>query len=501
MSGPRQELVEEMLEVAKVHVVRHKVRVEGRSERSVARDLGISRNTVARYLRKGVEPGVRAPAPSRPKPVTERIEARVAELLETSRTTRKQRLTGPRIVEMLAAEGLAASPRTVDRIVAEWRRKRAEVFIPLEYEPGDLAEVDFFEVEVVVHGRARKAWMFVMRLMHSGRDFAWLYRWQDQSCFLDGHVRAFAHFGAVPKRILYDNLKAAVQKVLVGSERHLNERFVEMAAHYGFDARFARPRKGSDKGGVEARGKLIRWQHLSPVPEGPSLPAIAAALLTRLDASVDRPRRRGGETVRALWEQDHAAMLGLPERAHDPGILDFVGVDSQSQVRVYGARYSVPCAWKGLRVKAWRHADKIVVVNGVQRVERPRVEANEKYIDYRDYLPELARKPQAIEQVAQKLVAQLGAPFDAVWERLSRERGRKEAARAYKAVLAAILERGEGEVAGVLRRALDSDQDPVLALRPAPPPPAPVAVPPSLVAMQVPRSSLGLYDQLLGSVA
>jgi transposase len=43
-----------------------------------------------------------------------------------------------------------------------------------------------------------------MRLMYSGRDFAWLYERQDQVSFLDGHVRALAHFGAVPQRIAYD---------------------------------------------------------------------------------------------------------------------------------------------------------------------------------------------------------------------------------------------------------------------------------------------------------
>jgi len=57
--------------------------------------------------------------------------------------------------------------------------------------------------------------MFVMRLMHSGRDIAWLYLRQEEVCFLDGHVRAFEHFGAVPRRAAYDNLKAAVVRVLV----------------------------------------------------------------------------------------------------------------------------------------------------------------------------------------------------------------------------------------------------------------------------------------------
>jgi transposase len=65
--------------------------------------------------------------------------------------------------------------------------------------PGDLAEVDFFEVLVDLDGTRRKAWLFLIRLMYSGRDFAWVYERQDQISFLDGHVRAFAHCG-VPTR-------------------------------------------------------------------------------------------------------------------------------------------------------------------------------------------------------------------------------------------------------------------------------------------------------------
>ena len=70
-----------------------------------------------------------------------------------------------------------------------WRRQRAEV-------------------TVEVGSERRRAWNFLMRLMYSGRDFVRLYDCQDQIAFLDGHVRAFAHFGGVPARIVYDNLAA-----------------------------------------------------------------------------------------------------------------------------------------------------------------------------------------------------------------------------------------------------------------------------------------------------
>ena len=77
-----------------VHVVRHKVLVEGRSQRQTARDLGLSRNTVAKYLH--VSAPTRVEKQSRPKPVTNRIASRIDELLKEwrLRTTPKQRQNG-----------------------------------------------------------------------------------------------------------------------------------------------------------------------------------------------------------------------------------------------------------------------------------------------------------------------------------------------------------------------------------------------------------------------
>jgi hypothetical protein len=106
----------------------------------------------------------------------------------------KQRLTATRLHAPLRAEGHRVGVTVVKEAVAEWKRQRREVFVPLTSRPGDLAEVDFFEVLVDVDGTRRKARLFLRRLMYSGRDFAWLYERQDQISFLDGHVRAFAHF-------------------------------------------------------------------------------------------------------------------------------------------------------------------------------------------------------------------------------------------------------------------------------------------------------------------
>jgi transposase len=257
-----------------VHVVRHKVLVEGRTQRSVARELGIARRTVQKYVAQAAP--VRQEDAPRARPVWEKVGSRVDTLLAESVqwTGGKQRLTATRLHGMLRAEGHLVGVTVVKEAVAEWKRQRREVMIPLTYRAGDLAEVDFFEVLIDVGGQRRKAWLFVLRLMYSGRDFGWIYERQDQISFLDGHVRAFAHLGGVPARIAYDNLRPAVTKILVGGERTLTARFAALASHYLFEPCFCRPGVGHDKGGVEARGKAIRLQALVPIPSGPTLAGI-----------------------------------------------------------------------------------------------------------------------------------------------------------------------------------------------------------------------------------
>ena len=201
-----------------VHVVRHKVLVEGRTQRAVARELGLARVTVRKYLDQAV-PSRKPETAPRPRPVWDAVAERVRALLgESVRWTGgKQRLTATRLHELLVGEGHRVGVTVVKDAVAEWKRQRREVFVPLTYRPGDLAEVDFFEVLVDVDGIRRKAWLFLMRLMYSGRDFAWIYERQDQISFLDGHVRAFAHFDGVPARVAYDYVPRHIIRVLCPS--------------------------------------------------------------------------------------------------------------------------------------------------------------------------------------------------------------------------------------------------------------------------------------------
>lgn len=479
-----------------VYVVRHRHLVEGVPIRQIAREMGVDRNTVRRYLR-GAPAGVGKPRGVVGTPVRATVEPRAIEILEDSKrwTAGKQRLTAARLYTMLVGEGHDVGYTVVKEIVREWRRRRKEVFVPLVYKPGDLGEVDFFEVFVDVAGVRRKAHMFVMRLMHSGRDFAWLYPRQDQTCFLDGHVRAFAHFGAAPHRLVYDNLRAAVRKILVGSERELADRFLAIANHYLFEACFARPREGHDKGGVESRGKAIRWQELVPIPSGADLATISAALLARLDA---RTTER--------FVEEHSMMLQLPSTAfRSAKCLPSVSVSSRSLVKIDGSSYSVWSTWARTDVIAYAGIDEVELRSSsdTRVVVHPRQGFGGRSVDYRHYIRELAQKPQALRQVADELIAALDEPFAAAWRLLVDQHGPKQAARLFAQVLRAIEDRGERDVARDIALALQTGEPIQLAVRvqtkessmgEAEP------LPQRLAAVEVLSGHAADYDVLLGGV-
>jgi transposase len=480
-----------MLRMDQVHVVRHKVLVEGQQIRRVAREMGIARNTVKKYLAQPAP--IRVEKSPRARPVWQKVGTRLEELLAESPrwTGGKQRLTATRLHAMLVAEGLDVGITTVKEAVAEWKRRRREVFVPLVYPAGDLAEVDFFEVLVDLGGKRTKVWMFVMRLMHSGRDFAWLYSRQDQPSFLDGHVRAFEHFGCVPRRIAYDNLKAAVAKVLVGAERQLAPRFQALASHYLLEPCFCRPRTGHDKGGVESRGRAIRWQHLVPIPSGERLGPMRDALLARLDAALDVTR----------FAADRGSSLPLPDHRFDGCRLHVgVGVSQRSLVCIEGATYSVPCAWAGLEVSARVGADDVVILGPTGSVTYERARFGAKIVDYRHYVRELACKPQALRQVAAELIRDLGPPFDAAWRALVDAHGPRQAARIFAKVLSHVETRGIGTVGDIVKTALTRSEPLLLALAPPPPPSDLVAIdalPRALRDVEVVSGRAADYDALL----
>jgi transposase len=211
-------------------LIRRDRRLEGLSIRELAERHGVHRRTVRQALASAVPPP-RKGYPRRPRPAIDSYAAVVDDwLVKDQEVPRKQRHTARRIWQRLVAEhGATCAEVTVSRYVARRRvelgLRTVEVSVPQTHPPGAEAEVDFGEFWARFDGELTKCWMFVMRLSCSGRAFHVAFTTQGQEAFLQGHVQAFAHFGGVPVRIRYDNLKPAVIRVLKGRNRVESDRF------------------------------------------------------------------------------------------------------------------------------------------------------------------------------------------------------------------------------------------------------------------------------------
>ena len=318
--------------------VRRSVYVEGLSERAAARRFGLARETVRKMLRYRLPPGYRRAQPIR-RPKLDAFTGIIDQILrEDQPRPKKQRHTAKRIGERLRAEyGFMGGDTIVKAYVREQRLGGQEMFVPLAHPPGD-AQADFGEALVVIAGVECKAHYLVVDLPHSDDGFVKAFPAETTEAFCDGHNAAFRYFGGVPRRIVYDNTKLAVARILGDGTRQRTQAFSELQSHYLFDDRFGRPGKGNDKGKVEglvgyARRNFLRadptvWQlgrverrPRVPVPRASRAPAAAAhgddrgalrARPRRLVASAAGPVRR----LRHADDAGHVVVAGAlpPQR-------------------------------------------------------------------------------------------------------------------------------------------------------------------------------------------
>jgi hypothetical protein len=167
-------------------------------------------------------------------------------------------------------------------------------------------------------------------------------------------------------------------------------------------------------------------------------------------------------------------------------------------VRLEGAVYSVPCRWAGRDLIARIGATRVTIVG---RDGTPIVHSRKRFgqrsIDYRHYLPELARKPQAVRQVLPELLRDLGTPFPAVWKHFHAAHTPHDAARLFAKVLGHLDTHGFAVVVPALEVALCRGTPMLLALTPGSSPPARLAadvVPATLRDLEVSSGCAADYD-------
>ena len=382
--------------------VRRAVQVEGISEREAARRFGISRMTVRKMLQFSVPPGYCRSKPVR-RPKLEPYVGFIDHILqEDQQRHKKQRHTAQRIFERLRQEhGYDGGITIVRNYVHQHKQRHQEMFVPLWHPPGD-AQVDFGEADVILAGVLRRVHYFVLDLPHSDDAFVMAFPAETTEAFCEGHNQAFAYFGGVPRHIVYDNTKIAVARILGDGTRQRTRSFSELQSHYLFAERFARPRKGNDKGKVEGLVGYSRRNFMVPLPRANNFEELNAVLLERCRQRRGRVLRGHQESIGQRFERDRQAFLPLPAVPYDACERQVTRVTSMSLVRYQRNDYSVPVAYGHREVVVKGYVHEVAISCGSEVIARhPRSYEKADFIyEPLHYLPLLEHKSNALDQAA-----------------------------------------------------------------------------------------------------
>jgi len=392
-----------MTQVEERETIRRAYYDEHKSMRAIAEELHHGRDTVAAAVKEEMPtlPKYQLKAP-RPAPKLGEYHARIDELLaQNALQPRKQRYTTHKIYEALLPLGYTGSEVNVRHYVAQVRKRDAKrpVFLQLEFDPGQDAQVDWGEAEVIMAGETIIAQLFVLRLCYSRKLFVRAYPTQKQEAFFEGHVQAFHYLGGVPLRLTYDNLSTAVLRVLEGHNREEQQAFIAFRSHYLFESHFCTPRQGHEKGGVESGVGYARRNFLVPVPEVADFAALNAQLLAACQREDQRTVDRQPQPIGQMWEVERPKLRAFPAHDFECCVTRPVTLNAYSQVEFETNRYSVPveAAYRQLVLKAYPF--QVEILHQAQVVARhPRSYGHKAEVsDPLHYLPLLTQRPGAFE--------------------------------------------------------------------------------------------------------
>jgi transposase len=444
-------------EVYKVEVygrVRRAVHVDGMSVRQTAREFGLSRKTVRKMLEYSAPPGYQRKAPVR-RPKLGPWLGIIDQILEDDQSRpNKQRHTARRIYDRLREEhAFTGGYTTVKDYVRQARLRHKEVYVPLVHRPGD-AQVDFGEALAVVDGVEQKAHFFCMDLPHSDDCFVMAFPAENTESFCEGHARAFAYFGGVPRAILYDNTKIAVAGITGDGERKTTEEFSRLKSHYLFEARFGRPGKGNDKGNVEGLVGYARRNFMVPVPRAASWEELNGQLLEQCRRRRERKLWGQSETIGERFERDRERLLALPAVAYESCRKRSTRASSQALVRFETNDYSVPVRYGHQRVLVKAFVWDVVIASGSEVIAHHRRSygREEMIFDPLHYLALLEQKTNALDQAAPLEGWVLPPEFDQLRRQMEARLG-KRGRREYVQVLRLMETFSIGEVSAAVRQA------------------------------------------------
>lgn len=341
----------------------------GWGAKRIAREVGVARNTVRRYLR----------SPHAEVQVGPARRALDAESCAQAQELFAGAAGGKAVVvqQMLEQGGVEASVRTVQRAVAEKRREArvgALATVRFETAPGEQMQIDFGEQWVDIAGEPTRVFFLVAVLSHSRRLFVKPFLNQRSDDWREGIASAFRHFGGVSRTLLGDNAKALV----IGRDREtgtvtFHPAYVAFCRDWGVQARACGPYRARTKGKTESGVKFVKRNGLA----GRAFESFAALEQHLVEWMVLADQREHGTTherpIDRFERDERAALRPLPAQ---PLVVRHRRlrrrVSNDAFVDVDTVRYSVPFRLVRAEVDVVVGDDCVDVFLGVERVARHR---------------------------------------------------------------------------------------------------------------------------------
>jgi transposase len=396
-----------MLTMDDIKYIRRMHEREGCSIREIMRRTGYHYETIKKYLdmedfNEPHDPPKELPSLLDPlKPIIDQW------LTDDLKAPRKQRHTAKRVYERLQntyPELLEVKIRTVQYYVSNKRKElsaeKCKAYIPLEHPEGE-AQVDFCQFffkdnsETLQEGRK-----LTVSFPYSNGAYCQVFRGENQECLLQGIKNIIHYMNAVPYRMVFDNLSAAVATISKGKERTLTEGFKRFMEHYGIDSAFCNPASGWEKGNVENKVGYERRNMFVPVPTILDFDQFNKELFECCENDMQREHYRKEHLIAELFEFDKKAMN--PINPIDFKVFKFLTTkaDKYGKVMFETNLYSSsPNLAQGtVYLEVTSNAVTILNTKYEQVVTHRRLyEKNGEVMDWLQYISLMAKRPNALK--------------------------------------------------------------------------------------------------------
>lgn len=402
---------------------------EGKSQRSIEKETGISRKTISRYIRQYetarqklllteeennridqidlianlVEVPKYQVGNREKRKLTEEMVNKIKYYLEENEFKKQNRQAKQQkkiidIHQALLDAGHQISYPTVRNTVATLRNSGKEAFIRIDYAPGDICEFDWGEVKIYINDQLKTFQMAVFTSAYRNYRYACLFPKQKTECFVESHVLFFEHIAGVYRSVVYDNMKVAVKKFVGITEKEPTEALTKLAIYYGFSFRFCNTHSGNEKGHVERSVEYIRRKAFCTLDHFSNLEEANEHLASICISLNQKPQKMAkNQTALELMASERDYLLpAMPN--YESARIETSRVDKYSTVHIDTCHYSVPDCYvdKLLFTKVYSTHVRCFY-DGNLVAEHKRCYGNQEWaIDIGHYYRTFQRKPGAL---------------------------------------------------------------------------------------------------------